>query len=176
MTIDQQISIWNAAGTWVAGIATLLAVLVSLHLARRSERVRIKGTAGLRLIFAGDGTPAEEHLQIGVVNHGDRVVIVNSVGWRIGKKGGSRFCIQPVSGKWTQDYPKQLAHGEQASFLVSFKATPDWPTNFAKEFVRDVSDKNLKTLRALVHTSLGQTIEVVPEHDLLLKLRKVAAQ
>ena len=175
MTIDQQISVWNAIGTWVAGVATLLAVIVSLHLARRSERIRIKGTAGLRVIFAGDGTPAEEHVQIGVVNHGDRVVIVNSVGWRIGKKDEARFCIQPVSGQWTQDYPKQLAHGEQASFLVSFRATPTWPEHFAKTFVRDVSDKNLKTLRALVHTSLGQTIEVVPEKDLLQRLRDAAA-
>jgi len=159
----------------VAGIATLCAVLVSLHLARRSERIRIRGSAGIRLITEGDGTPAEQHVQISAVNHGDRVVIVNSVGWRVGKRDDTRFCIQPVSGRWTQDYPKQLAHGEQASFLVSFKATPEWPTHFARTFVRDISDKNLKTLRALIYTSLGQTIEVVPEPDLLKKLREAAA-
>lgn len=175
MTLDQQISVWNAVGTWVAGITTLLAVIVSLHLARRSEKIRIKGTAGLRVIFAGDGAPAEEHVQIGVVNHGDRVVIINSVGWRVGKKVDARFCIQPVSGHWTQDYPRQLAHGEQASFLVSFKTIPAWPDHFAKTFIRDVSDKNLKTLRALIHTSLGQTIEVVPEKDLLQRLREAAS-
>ena len=159
----------------MAGIATLCAVLVSLHLARRSERIRIRGSAGIRLITEGDGTPAEQHVQISAVNHGDRVVIVNSVGWRVGKRDDTRFCIQPVSGRWTQDYPKQLAHGEQASFLVSFKATPEWPTHFARTFVRDISDKNLKTLRALIYTSLGQTIEVVPEPDLLKKLREAAA-
>jgi len=175
VTVDQQIAVWNAVGTWVAGIATLCAVLVSLHLARRSERIRIRGSAGIRLITEGDGTPAEQHVQISAVNHGDRVVIVNSVGWRVGKRDDTRFCIQPVSGRWTQDYPKQLAHGEQASFLVSFKATPEWPTHFARTFVRDISDKNLKTLRALIYTSLGQTIEVVPEPDLLKKLREAAA-
>ena len=174
MTFDQKIAVWNAAGAWVAGIATLLAVLVSLHLARKSEQIRIKGTAGLRLIFTGDGTPAEEHLQICVMNHGERIVTGNSVGWRVGKKSDVRFCVQPVSGKWTQDYPKQLAHGEQACFLVSFKATLEWPTHFAKTFVRDVSDKNLKTLRALVYTSLGQTIEVTPASGVLQKLRETA--
>ena len=171
MTLDQQINVWNAVGTWLAGIATLCAVLVSLHLARRSERIRIKVTAGIRQISAGDGTPAEEHVQIGVVNHGDRAVVVNSVGWKVGARKDARFCIQPVSGRWTQNYPRQLAHGEQATFLVSFKATPDWPVHFAKDFVRDLSCKNLKTLRALVHTSLGQTIEVVREPSLLEKLR-----
>lgn len=170
MTFDQQINMWNAVGTWVAGIATFSAVLVSLYLARRSERIRIKVTAGIREIYAGDGTLAEEHVQISVVNHGDRVVIVNSVGWKIGTRKNARFCIQPVSGQWTQDYPRQLAHGEQATFLVSFKATPNWLTDFARDFVGDVSHKNLNTLRALVHTSLGQTIETVTERNLLEKL------
>lgn len=174
MTVDQQINIWNAVGTWVAGIATFAAVVVSLYLARRSERLRIKATAGLRQVFAGDGTPAEDHVQISVVNHGDRTVIVNSVGWKIGTGKTARYCVQPVSGRWTQDYPKQLAHGETGSFLISFLATPDWPTHFAKSFIRDVSPKNLKTLRALVHTSLGQTVEVVPEGNLLRKLREAA--
>lgn len=174
MTLDQQINVWNAVGTWLAGIATFAAVLVSLHLSRRAERVRIKATAGLRQVFAGDGSPAEDHVQISVVNHGDRTVTVNSVGWRIGAGKNARFCMQPVSGRWTQDYPKQLAHGEAASFLVSFTATPDWVKHFASDFVRDVSAKNLKSLRALVHTSLGQTVEVVPEGNLLEKLRETS--
>lgn len=174
MTLDQQVNIWNAVGTWVAGIATFSAVLVSLYLAQRSERIRIKITAGIREIYAGDGTPSEEHVQISVVNHGDRVVVINSVGWKIGTRKNARFCIQPVSGNWTQDYPKQLAHGEQATFLVSFRATPNWLSDFAKGFVHDVSHKNLNTLRALVHTSLGQTIEATPESGLLEKIRAAA--
>lgn len=175
MTLDQQINLGNMIGTWVAGIATLSAVLVSLHLARRSERLRLKVTAGLRLIIAGDGSPAEEHVEIRVVNLGDRVVTVNTVGWRVGKRKEARFCIQPVSGTWTQDYPKQLAHGETGSFLVSFKATPNWMSNFAHGFLRDLSESSLSTLRVQVHTSLGQTIDAVPEKDLIGKLRAAAA-
>ncbi len=174
MTLDQQINIWNAVGTWVAGIATFSAVLVSLYLAQRSERIRIKIAAGIRDVYAGDGTPPEKHVQISVVNHGDRAVIINSVGWKIGTGKNVHFCIQPVSGNLTHDYPKQIAHGEQASFLVSFKAYPNWLSGFAKDFVQDVSHKNLKTLRALVHTSLGQTIEATPESGLLEKIRAAA--
>lgn len=55
MTFEQQINIWNAVGTWLAGIATFAAVLVSLYLARKSERIRITATAGLRQVFVGDG-------------------------------------------------------------------------------------------------------------------------
>lgn len=171
MTLDQKIQIWNAVGTWLAGIATFLAVLVSLHLARKADSVRIKATVGIRLVFAGDGTPAEEHVGITVVNQGDRPVTINSVGWRIGKRKKARFCVQPVSGQYTHQYPKQLLHGEQASFLVSFKAVPGWPKEFATGFIEDVGGRNLKTLRALIHTSVGQPIEVVPESSLLEKLR-----
>ena len=173
MTLDQQIQIWNAVGTWVAGIATFAAVLVSLNFARRSERVRLKVFAGLRLVIRGDGTPPEEHLNIGVTNLGDRAVTVNTVGWAVGKRKQRRYCIQTVSGPWTAQYPIELQHGKATSFMVSFNHTPTWLTEFANGFLKSISDKELDTLVAQVHTSVGQTIEVKPEKDLVERLRKV---
>ncbi len=175
MTLDQTIQLWNAVGTWVAGIATFMAVLVSLHLARQGESVRIKASAGLRVVFEGDGSPAEEHVGITITNQGARPIIVNSVGWRVGRGKRARFCIQPVSGRYTHQYPKQLAYGEQASFLVSFQALPNWPKEFATGFVQDLGASNLRTLRALIHTSVGKTVEVVPEANLLEKLRMASS-
>jgi hypothetical protein len=174
VTLDQQIQVWNVVGTWLAGIATFAAVVVSLHLARKADRVRIQANAGIRLVFAGDGTPAEEHVGITAVNQGERPVTINSIGWRIGKGKDARHCIQPTAGEYTHQYPKQLAHGEQASFLVSFKAVPSWPKDFGVGFVKDLQPRNLKTLRAIIHTSVGQSIEVVPEKNLLERLREAA--
>lgn len=171
MTLDQQIQFWNAIGTWVAGVATFAAVVVSLHLSRRAERVNLRVNVGVRLVFAGDGSPAEEHVSFWVVNLGDRTVNVLSVGWCVGQYKAKRFCIQSVAGRYTQQYPKQLAHGEQASFLVSFQVSPDWAKEFATGFVKDLSEKNLKTLRGMVNTSVGQAIEVRPESNLLERLR-----
>lgn len=171
MTLDQKIQIWSAVGAWVAGIATFLAVLVSLYLARRADAVKIKADVGIRLVYAGDGSPAEEHVGFSVVNLGDRSINIVSIGWSVGKGKGKRYCIQPVAGQDSHQYPKQLAHGEQASFLVSFKAAPSWTKEFAEGFVEDMSEKNLKTLRALVNISLGKAIEVVPEDNLLKRLR-----
>lgn len=175
MTFDQQIQVWNAVGTWLAGIATFGAVIVSLHLARKADSIRLQANAGIRLVFAGDGTPAEEHVGISAVNRGDRPVTISSVGWRIGKGKNTRYCIQPVAGQYTHQYPKQLAHGDQASFLVSFRAMPNWPRDFATGFVQDLQPKNLKTLRAIIHTSVGKSIEVVPENNLLERLRETAS-
>lgn len=172
MTLDQQIQIWNAVGTWVAGIATFAAVLVSLNLARRSERVRLKVFAGFRLVIRGDGTPPEEHLNIGVTNLGDRSVTINTVGWVVGKRKQKRYCIQTVSGPWTAQYPVELQHGKNASFMVPFNHTPNWLTEFANGFLKSLPDKELDTLIVQVHTSVGQTIEVKPEKDLVERLRK----
>lgn len=172
MTIDQKIQIWNAAGTWVAGIATFAAVLVSLHLSRRNERVRLKVFAGLRDVIRGDGTPPEEHLNIGVTNLGDRSVTVNTVGWAVGKRKQKRYCIQTVSGPWSAQYPIELQHGKHVSFMVSFNHTPTWLSEFANNFLKSFSDKELDTLVAQIHTSVGQTIEVKPEKNLVERLRK----
>jgi hypothetical protein len=173
MTLDQHIQLWNTIGTWVAGAATVGAVILSLHLARRAERIRVRTTVGVRLVFAGDGTPAEEHVGFTIVNLGDRPVTINSVGWRVGKGKNARHSIQPLHGQYTSQYPKQLAHGEQATFMVSFLALPSWPKEFATGFVQDLSQGNLRTLRALIHTSAGETIEVKPEENLLQRLREV---
>ena len=175
MTLDQNLQLWNAIGTWVAGVATTAAVIVSLHLARQGDRIQLRVSVGLRLIFAGDGTPPEEQIGFSVTNLGSRNLTVNSVGWRVGKGKAARYCIQPLYGVYTPQYPKQLAHGEQIIFLVSLLALPTWPKDFATTFVQDLSSDNLSTLRALIHTSVGETVEVKPEEGLLKRLRAAGA-
>lgn len=171
MNLDQQIQVWNAVGTWLAGIATFAAVVVSLRLASRAEHVRLKAHAGIRLLFFGDGSPAEELVEIHVTNLGERPVTVVSVGWSIGKGKRKRYCMQSLSGSYTAQYPKDLAHGQSASFQVSFVETPHWASDFVKKFVAP-SGESLSTLIALIHTSVGQTVEIKAEQNLIEKLIK----
>ena len=116
MTLDQKIQVWVAVGTWVAGLATLAAVIVALHLARRTEKVRLQVFVGLRVVVIGDGSPFQEHLSINVTNLGERSVTINTVGWVIGKRKQSRYCIQPVSGPFTTQFPVELAHRQERQF------------------------------------------------------------
>ena len=174
MTLDQKIQIWNAIGTWIAGIATFLAVAVSLHLAKREGRAHIKASAGIRLIFPGDGTPPEEHFGVTVVSLTNRPLTINSIGWIVGKGKNKRYCIQPVYGEHTQRYPLQLNHhGDVATFLVSFSTVPNWPKQFAQDFIKDLSAGNMKSLRVIVSLSTGETVEIVPEKNLTEMLRNV---
>ena len=72
-----------------------MAVVVSLYLAQKSDAIKLKMNVGIRLLFAGDGTPAEKYVGIDIANLGDRPVNIVSVAWSIGKKN-KRFCMQPV--------------------------------------------------------------------------------
>ena len=176
MTLDQKIQVWVALGTWVAGLATFAAVIVALYLARRSEQVRLKIHVGLRVMVIGDGSPPQEHLSIRVTNIRERPVTINTVGWAVGKGKQRRYCIQPVSGRFTAQYPVELTQGKDANFMVSFVATPNWLQEFARDFVKDMSDRTLKTLVVQIHTSVGQTIEVRPESGLIERLKNTAVR
>lgn len=156
----------------MAGIATFAAVVVSLRLARKAEDVRLKVSAGVRLLFRGDGTPAEKQIEISVTNLADRPITIDSVGWAVGKGKNRQYCLQNVSGPHSSQYPAELVHGKRASFLVSLKHTPDWPREFANNFVQSVEDRYLNTLVAQVHTSVGKTIEVKAEKGLIDLIKK----
>lgn len=171
MTLDEQIQIWGAIGTWLAGAGTLAAVIVALYLSRKADRIRIKVIAGLRLLV-GDGSPNEKMVSIGVTNLGDRPVTINSIGWAIGKGKEKRVCIQPVSGVYTARYPITLAYGNNANFMQPINQTTNWIIEFANGFIKSSDDRYLKALVVQVHTSVGITIEAKPELELIESLKQ----
>lgn len=174
MTFEQQMQLWAVVGTWIAGIATIFVAVVALLLARRSEKVRLQANVGLRLAIT-PGISKEECLKFTVTNVGERQVTIDSIGWRIGKRKNKRFALQIVSTLSPHNYPKKIAHGETAQFLVYFSESPNWMRDFIADFVQDVSDKSINTLRAQIHTSVGHTVDVVPEQSLLEKLKSVGS-
>lgn len=164
MTLDQTIQVWNTVGTWLAGMATFAAVVVSLYLSRQRDRVNLKVHAGLRLVIVGDGSPARRVVVISVTNRGERPVIVNTVGWRIGRGKNARFCIQTVGRRSPDDYPKELAHGKSATF--SFDNPEAWANDMLEKFLQPAAAKHIRTFKAQVNTSVGETVESTAEESL----------
>jgi hypothetical protein len=113
-------------------------------------------------------------------------VTINTVGWAVGKpvsllpwrrsKGKRRFAIQILSGRYTNQYPIELAYGRSARFMVSLRASPNWANEFATGFIRDLSDHYLKTLMVQVHTSVGQTVEVRPHNGVLEEIKRAPVE
>jgi hypothetical protein len=170
MTLDQQIQLWNAIGTWVAGLATVVAVVVSLWFATRRDRVKLNVVAGVRLVIAGDGSPPREFVSISATNLGERPVTISIIGWRIGTGKKRKFCVQTLGDRESHDYPKRLDHGEAANFLVF--TGRGWPNEFINKFIQSNDERLLRTLVAQVHTSVGQTADCQPEGNLLDLLKQ----
>lgn len=169
MSLDQKIQIWNAIGTWVAGLATFAAVVVSLYLSQQSSRVKLKAVVGLRLLV-GRGVPKEEVLQFSVTNQGDRPVTISNIGWVIGKGTKRRNAIQLFGSQFSADVPATLVHGQRADFLVSFTERPDWLEDFAKNFLKTNDHKLLASLTAEIYTSVDQTVKTKPEGAFVKRL------
>ena len=171
MTFEQKVQLWMVVGTWVAGLATLAAVMASLYFARRVEKVRLKIFVGIRQIIHGDGSPFEDHVCFDVTNVGERPVIITTVGWVVGKRKKRRYCVQPLLAARSQQCPVELTHGKNVMLMVSLTEAPNWVSGF-KKFLDDTSDQSLKTLRAQVFTSVGKTFEIKPEGSLIDLLRE----
>ena len=170
MTFDQKVQLWMLVGTWVAGLATLLAVMTAFYLATNVEKVRLRIFVGIRAVIRGDGSPGEDHVCFDVTNVGERPVIITAVGWVVGKRKKRKYCIQPLSGSWKQ-CPAELTHAQNAKFMVSLSDMPNWVSDFSAGFINDPSGQSLKTLKAQIFTSVGQTFEVKPESGLIDRLR-----
>ena len=157
-------------GTWFAAIGTTGAVVVALWLARRTEKVRLDASAGIRVAF-GSGE-SEEGVFITVTNLGERPVTISSVSWGIGKP--KRNTLSAIDKNALNQCPKKLEHGETANFFTPFSPTGE--SLLLKRLVTSLqinTRKQVKALRVRIHTSVRYTKYVDPDESLLSKLQEV---
>lgn len=169
MNFDQIIQIVNTVGIWLAAFATVAAVVVSLYLSNRSEKVKLKSVVGIWIML--EGRPLSnrgEHVFISITNRGERDVVVSSIGWSIGKGKSKGYYWGHNWSAGSSSIPVRLPHGESARFLISLEEV-DWFKKFAKKIG---GRQDIKTLRCLIWTSVGDEIKVIPDRNFLDRLEK----
>lgn len=146
---------WEIAAplaAWLGAIATFMAVLTSLHLARRDSRVALKVCADIAYVLGSN--PAKPYVMISVVNVGRQIVKVTSVGWCIGKRKKDRlFFVQPAgpSDGISSPLPIILEHGHDARW---FLPADDWMADV--HLLKDRSGTtDLDSFRVVAHSSVG---------------------
>lgn len=167
MTFDQKIQILNSAGTWFAGLATFAVAVISLYLASRSERVKLAGRVAVVFIT---GEPDKKWISVKVTNVGLRNAVIDGIGWTAGKGRDRIECIQTFNNRYSSPIPIELQYDKAATFIIPLGEGSDWPEKFAKD-IGDLSDKNLRTLRALAYTSVGKAIKIKPENSVVKVLK-----
>lgn len=65
---QNDIAFWGMIGNWFAGLATFLAVIVSLYLSTRQTRIKLKCFFGERIKILGDGTNLGKCIFIEITN------------------------------------------------------------------------------------------------------------
>lgn len=167
MLDSQTIQILNTIGTWIAGIGTLVASAVALLLARRVEKVKLNAKVGVSYLVEGVRNP-EECVVFRVIKFGERPVTIDSIEWCIGRGKQRKYAFQTLSRSSEDQIPKKLAYRVKALFVIKFSESLGWMKQFAKEFV---SNESVKTLRALIHTTVNHTESVKPQESLFSRIQ-----
>ncbi len=173
--MDQNtVQIWGVIGTWVASIGTISAVILSLYFAYNRGKIKLKVTAGHRLVITPGLNSRPEYCSIKVVNAGDRPAKITSVGWETGRFKNKKHFVQLFGTPGFDDIPKVLYEGEEANFMVPlrFKGNDeDWIIRFPKELAGDKGNLSyIKRLKVVVGTSVGQMFRTRVEANLVEKL------
>lgn len=164
--------LYNSFSNWLSAIGTLTAVIVSLHLARRSGKPRVSVSVGHRLIITpGDNRKPPEVIVFRIVNTGDRTIRVTNIGWRIGLRK-TRHAIQLHDANQSSPMPIELSHGQEASWMVPLNDQVEpWMQTFSNKMMKPNLWLACATIKAQFHTSVGEVFTVRPEKSLVEKLR-----
>lgn len=163
----------NSFGNWLSAVGTLAAVWTSLYLANRISTPRAKVMVGHRItVQPGRQGPYPEFILFSLVNTGERTLRINGIGWCVGFRK-KRLANQLYDEKSSSSLPIELAHGQEARWLVPLNADEHepWLSYFAKVMLLPNTRTSCATLRAQFFTSTGHVFVAKPEAGLVDKLR-----
>lgn len=168
------LELWSVIGTWVSSIGTVAAVITSLWFSYRQNRLRLSVTAGHRIIINPGSNQTPEYCMIRVVNKGDRMARIISVGWQAGRFRDKVYFAQVFGTPGFDDVPKNLEHGEEATFMIPLNlrgTNEDWIKSFPIR-INEGNPRRLNSLRVLIGTSIGQNFKTRLERNMLNRLKE----
>jgi hypothetical protein len=112
----------NSFAPWLSALGTLTAVVVSLWLARRTERPRVRVRTAIAHVVA-ERSPGSV-LQITATNLGGRPVTLQNLTWRTGVFRKREYVQFPPDNIWSPRLPAKLDHGEYAMFILPLDGLP----------------------------------------------------
>lgn len=155
---------WGSVADWASGLGSLFAGIIALYLARASQRIRLKGYCGLRMIV-GFGTTPQEVVSVVVTNIGTRSTVINNISMRVGHFKKKRIAIITlVRDQYSVGIPYALADGQEAHWGIPLDQSRTWIKELCDGFVQTPND--VITLQFRVHTSHGYDFVLRPEEPL----------
>jgi hypothetical protein len=155
---------WGSIADWVSGIGSLCASAVALYVAHISQRVKLRGYCGHRLIVI-PGQPQLSVFSVSVTNVSQRPTVITNIGITFGLWNWKRHGIIT----FTQDdigpgIPKQLLDGETENWNIRLGQDNKWLTDLVEQF--SVTRFSVLTWRIQIHTSNGGITTLRPEKNI----------
>lgn len=158
---------WGSVADWVSGIGSFSAALVALYVARSSQRVRLLGFCGSRLIVSRARDPIDV-FAVSATNASQRPTIVTNISltfgvWRWKRHGIMTFLQDDIS----HGIPKPLSDGETGSWNA--RMNDQWLKKLVENF--ELDNFSVETMKVLIHTSNGGVTVLRPEKGFRDKIK-----
>lgn len=156
---------WSMIGTWISGIATFMAVCVSLHLGLRKPKTKISCKIGESVFF--NGPYSNKGVSIVITNQTLHSVNVTSVIWTFKK---SITFYQPFNSNLSMKLPKKLEYGEQVNLWIDLDGESKWIEKIAEGLQQQGA--NPKDFRCVVTVTTGENFTFKVNKSLMEKITK----
>lgn len=179
---EHALRLWDVAGTWISGLGSLGAVIVSLWLAQRAGRIRLAVKMDYARIMAHvsgqladvpSGLP-KEVVCVDGVNHGLLPVVVTSFGFVVGFPRRS-FLFPLAAGIIdSTPLPASLSTGQRARYAMSLEGPKGWVPLMVEEVgKRRWPRLAIHTVRPWAGTTVGP--KIIGRANPLLREKLLAA-
>ncbi len=162
----------NTFAPWLSAIGTISAVIVSLYLANKDKKIKLKVTAGYRLLLKPSKKGnTDEYLFIGIVNKWYREVQITNIGWKTGIVRKRRFVQMVIQNDGISSaMPIRLKDGEEAKYFIPLNNKTNWIDNFKLNVIKKYPRIDLHFVRIQIYTSIDKIFESRIERGLRDKL------
>lgn len=161
------VEIWNALGTWVAGIGTISAVITSLWLARNVNEVKLKIKVSSRILIDPSITDHPKLCYIEIVNIGNKIAKITTIGWKIERGKEKKEFYQNTNGSRGEKTPFTLDEGMDATIIIDFNGKANWLTTMAEH----TKGFNIDDLKLIVVTNI-KTFEIKIDKNLAKAIKE----
>jgi hypothetical protein len=169
----------NTFAPWLSALGALAAVITALYLARRSERISLKLSLGIRKVAVEGGTFGDSPSLVwaGITNVGRRTATLTTLWFRPHLWGKAGVVWLAPRNAFSSPFPITLGDGQSANYASPVE---EFRKNF-EDIAHDWVSKKLGRLRLRflsfrVTTSAGQTFSAIPEKPIRQLLLDMACR
>lgn len=160
--VSAEWAFWSMIGTWVAGFATVAAVITSLYIAKMRPKPRIKGEITLSAMRRDSW---QNGVGISIANIGQMPINIASLIWHF--DGDMTFMHDFAPG--SHKLPKKLEHGESAFFFIENDDHITWAGD-VKNFILE-KNGSIEKFRIAVNLGTMDKIFIKPADDVIKMIK-----